>query len=112
MIEKRRKTTVEERVQVCHLCHLVRFCQRHHLLQFRIHGECNNGFTLPLCGACHESLHIALAAIVKKKKRASQLWEALVEALGKDNTWIQAIENQVYETCELVVENEIKYFDY
>jgi hypothetical protein len=111
MKEKRNKTSIEYRVQECSICKLVRLCQRHHFLDFGKYGECHEGLTLPLCGSCHETLHIAIGAIIFKRKRASEVWNALILALGKDNIYIRSIEEKVYITAEIRTEWEIKYYE-
>lgn len=79
---------------------------------FEVYGESHDGYTLALCGSCHETLHIALGAIVHKRKRASEVWNALVSALGKNDQYIKAIEERVYETAEMILELEIENYDY
>lgn len=82
------------------------------MLNFSVYGESHDGCTLALCGSCHETLHIGLAAIIHKRKRATQLWEALVSALGQNSQFIRAIEDKVYETAELTIDMHINCNDY
>ena len=96
---------------MCEICQHVRPCHRHHILDFTKYGESTDGFTWALCPTCHETLHIAIRAIIYKRKRATEVWEALVASLGKDSLFIRQVENKVYITVEMVTEWEIKCYD-
>ena len=112
MIEKRKKTTIEERVGRCECCKAVRLLERHHLLPFQIHGECRGDFILFLCSNCHALLHTCINAIIFRKKRATEVWNAFVLAIGKDNILVKQIEDKVYETADVAFDTAVSYSDF
>ena len=111
MKETRRKNSIKYRVGKCDICGIISLCQRHHILDFNTYGESSDGYTLALCASCHELLHTALNAIVHKKKRSSEVWETYCNAVGRNHSLVKKIEDRVYETAEIVLETEFKYYD-
>jgi hypothetical protein len=106
MVETRRKPTLEERLTPCEICGVC-LSDRHHLLGFNTNGE--NLHCSSLCPTCHTLLHTAIGAIIYKRKRASQVWEAFKEAMGSNSKLVIQIENKVYETAEFILDMETTY---
>lgn len=107
-MEKRRVLSVEERLSGCMICGFP-LVHKHHILPFATWSETN--ITMHLCPNCHELIHIAINAIIFKKKRSEELWELFCERVGKNNPLILLIEEKVYEWMETNFELTIKYYD-
>jgi hypothetical protein len=112
MIEKRKQTTIEERVGKCSCCQAISLLHKHHILPFHIHGNSKECYTWLLCANCHDLIHIAASSIIYHKKRATKVWNSFVEAVGKDSKIIKQIEDRVYETADVGFDTAISYSDY
>jgi hypothetical protein len=102
-MEKRKIQTIEERVAPCECCGFP-LTHRHHIYSFPIHGE--NLHSWQLCATCHELLHIAIGAIIYKRKRSSEVWNAVAKKLGNNNI-IKFMLDRVETTAEMHFELSI-----
>ena len=109
MVEKRKQNSLDIRLTPCEVCDFP-LTHRHHLLAFVENGESN--YTIQLCATCHELLHIAMGAIIHKKRRATEVYTAFRGTVGANSELIKKIEDLVYSTAELNWEMGIKYSDY
>ena len=106
MKEKRNSNSVLTRMTPCEFCGFP-LSDKHHMLGFAEHGE--NLHILFLCPNHHALLHLGISAIIFKKKRATEVYEAFCNSVGKNSEIIKKIEDLVYATAELNWEMGIKY---
>ena len=111
MKPQRKKTTIEERIGKCQICHSTALMHRHHILSFSKYGEIDNSSCWILCANCHGILHVGINAIIFHKKRATEVWNNFVSTIGKDNQLIKDIENKIYETAEFGLDYHISNSD-
>lgn len=81
----RRKTSIDEIITPCECCGFL-ISQRHHILDFAIHGESN--MQIYLCPNCHYMLHVCIKYNVYKKKHAGIIWNYFASMMGNDNKLI------------------------